>query len=138
MEDREYLYSGSAWFKERLDGPDGALWRRARKMFLFDNTVASALNLFEFDHRAIHAISRPEGTELVIGTNTNLREDEEKAGRAWTDDANNAIRHLLDRIVTQWRPDYLEQRRIKTSYLHRSLIPSPLRPTMCDYGQCCR
>ena len=138
MEDREYAYSGNAWFKEQLDGPDGQLWGRARKMFLFDHTLSSALNLFKFDYRAIQSITRPEGTELVISKDHDLKstdEDDRRPGRAWIDDANNSIRTLLDRIVTIWQPTYLRAKRINMHKLHNSLTPIPLQQVQTDYGR---
>lgn len=138
MEDRTYLYSGNAWFKEQLDGPDGHLWCRARKMFLFDRSLSSALNLFKFDYRAIKAISRPEGIDLVIhksNTLTNNDEQDNRPGRAWIDDAQDSIRILLDRIVTMWQPRFLTQKRINMHHLHRNLTPVPLQMVKVNYGK---
>ena len=138
MEQAEYLFSGSAWFKEHLDGPDGRLWRKARKMFLFNQNLSSALNLFKFDYKAIQTISSPEGTSLICSKKTALDPDEEqerRPGQTWTDDAQNSIRTLLDRIVTRWIPKYMHQPRINSDKLHRSLTPVPLQYVRQRYGQ---
>ena len=138
MEQFEYLYSGNAWFKNHLDSPDGHLWRKARKMFLFNNHLSSALNLFKFDYKAIRTISRPEGTILIGSEKTTLsfyQEGKYQPGQSWADDAQNSIRTLLDRIVTQWIPDYLNSRRISIEKLHRSLTPDPLTWVETTFGQ---
>ncbi|CAM4798071.1 unnamed protein product [Rotaria magnacalcarata] len=136
MEVGEYLYSGNAWFKEHLDGIDAHLWRRARKMFLFKQNLSSALNLFNFDYRAIENISKPEGTVLNGSRDTALGsrpEGEFRPGQLWADDAKNSIRTLLDRIVTRWIPQHLLSRRINCQRLHRSLTPVPLSFTQKTY-----
>lgn len=137
MEQGEYLFSGNAWFKEHLDGPDGRLWRNARRMFLFNQDLSSALNLFKFDYRAIETISRPEGTILRGSRTTELDPNDvqdSRRGRAWSDDAKNSVRTLLDRIVTLWRPKYLSARRINTARLHPTLTPLPLQYVKQTYG----
>ncbi|CAF3698007.1 unnamed protein product [Rotaria sordida] len=138
MEQGEYLYSGNAWFKEHLDGPDGHLWRKARKMFLFNHDLSSALNLFKFDYKAIKTISRPEGTILHGSRNTTLdsnQESEHRPGRSWTDDAQNSIRTLLDRIVTRWIPNYMYASKINIKKLHHSLTPVPLKLAQKTYDK---
>lgn len=139
MESTEYLFSGNAWFKERLDGPDGRLWRKARKMFLFNHNLSSALNLFKFRYQAIETISRPEGTTVLRGsTNTVLNSNEEeeyRPGQSWTDDAQNSIRTLLDRIVTRWAPKHLSLSRINTNRLHATLTPDPIQYVRQTYGK---
>ncbi|CAF3321766.1 unnamed protein product [Rotaria socialis] len=129
MNSGEDSYSGNAWLKEHLDGTDAHLWRRARKMFLFRQNLSSALNLFNFDYRAIENISKPEGTVLSGSRDTALGsrpEGEFRPGQLWTDDAKNSIRTLLDRIVTRWIPKHLHLRRINYERLHKSLTPVPL------------
>jgi hypothetical protein len=138
MEQVEYSFSGNAWFKERLDGPDGHLWRRARKTFLFNHTLSSALNLFKFDYRAIETISKPEGTILRGSRNTDLDPNEEREhrpGQSWADDAKNSIRTLLDRIVTLWEPKYMKLSRININKLHPTLTPVPLQFVRLTYGK---
>ena len=138
MEEGEYLHSGNAWFKAQLNGPDGRLWRKARKLFLFDLTLASALNLFKFDYRAIQRVSKPEGEVLVGKKDTLLDENEQgehRPGQSWTDDAQNSIRILLDRIVILWRPEYMEHSRMKLRTLHDSLTPDPLQSVRLTYGE---
>ncbi len=138
MERGEYLFSGNAWFKERLDGEDGYFWRKARKMFLFNHDLSSALNLFNFNYKAIKTISRPEGTILMGSRKTNLDPNEEREhrpGQSWTDDAQNSIRTLLDRIVTRWVPKYLYSTKINTNKLHPTLTPLPLRFVPTTYGK---
>jgi hypothetical protein len=138
MEEGEYLYSGNAWFKAQLNGPDERLWRKARKMFLFDHTLASALNLFKFNYKAIETVSRPEGVVLSGGQNTSLDENDQseyRPGQSWIDDAQNSIRILLDRIVTQWKPEYMNHSRMKFYTLHDSLTPEPLQPLKLIYGE---
>jgi hypothetical protein len=138
MEQVEYLFSGSAWLKERLEGPDGHLWKRARKMFLFNHNLSSALNLFNFDYKAIKTISRPEGTILRGSRNTALdpsEEREHRSGQSWTDDAKNSIRTLLDRIVTRWVPKYMKLSRININKLHPTLTPVPLQFVQTTYGK---
>ncbi|CAF3939048.1 unnamed protein product [Rotaria sp. Silwood2] len=138
MEQGEYLYSGNSWFKERLDGPDGHLWRRARKMFLFNQNLSSALNLFKFDYTAIKTISRPEGTVLQGSRDTTLNSNhdrEYRPGQAWADDAQNSIRTLLDRIVTRWIPNYMYASKINTEKLHPSLTSVPLKLVQTIYDK---
>ena len=136
MEQTKYFYSGSAWLEERLDGPDGRLWKRARKMFLFDRNLSSALNLFKFDYKAIQSISRPEGTVLTGSRKTMLTDEEaSQKGRAWTRDAENSIRTLLDRIVTRWMPKYMYESKINIEKLHRSLTPVRLQYVQQKYGE---
>ncbi len=138
MEQGVYLFSGNAWFKEHLDGPDGVLWRKARKMFLFNHALSSALNLFKFDYRAIKTISRPEGTVLIGSRKTNLDPNEErehKPGQAWIDDAKNSIRTLLDHIVTRWVPKHMYLKKINCDKLHRTLTPVPLQFVQPTYGK---
>lgn len=136
MEQTKYFYSGSAWLEERLDGPDGRLWKRARKMFLFDRNLSSALNLFKFDYKAIQSISRPEGTVLTGSRKTMLTDEEaSKKGRVWTHDAENSIRTLLDRIVTRWMPKYMYESKINIEKLHRSLTPVRLQYVQQKYGE---
>lgn len=137
MENYESLYSGNAWFKERLAGPEGHLWKRARKMFLFKQDLSSALNLFKFDYKAIKTLSRPTGDILQGSRDTTLTSnsnDEFRPGQSWADDAKNSIHTLLDRIVTRWMPTYLNVSRIRLERLHRSLIPLPLKPVPLTYG----
>ncbi|CAF3445449.1 unnamed protein product [Rotaria sp. Silwood1] len=138
MEQVEYLYSGNTWFRERLDGADGRLWRKARKMFLFNHDLSSALNLFKFDYKAIKTISRPEGTILQGSRNTTLDSSQERVprpGQSWTDDAQNSIRTLLDRIVTRWKPNYMYASKINTEKLHPSLTPIPLKSVQPTYDK---
>jgi len=136
MEQTKYFYSGSAWLEERLDGPDGRLWKRARKMFLFDRNLSSALNLFKFDYKAIQSISRPEGTVLTGSRKTMLTDEEaSQKGRVWTRDAENSIRTLLDRIVTRWMPKYMYESKINIEKLHRSLTPVRLQYVQQKYGE---
>ncbi|CAF3448776.1 unnamed protein product [Rotaria sp. Silwood1] len=138
MEQVEYLYSGNTWFRERLDGADGRLWRKARKMFLFNHDLSSALNLFKFDYKAIKTISRPEGTILQGSRNTTLDSSQERVhrpGQSWTDDAQNSIRTLLDRIVTRWKPNYMHASKINTEKLHPSLTPIPLKSVQTTYDK---
>jgi hypothetical protein len=138
MEQGEYLFSGNAWFKERLAGPDGYLWKKARKMFLFNHALSSALNLFKFDYKAIETISRPEGTVLIGSRKTYLDPNEEREhrpGQSWADDAQNSIRTLLDRIVTRWKPNYMYVRKINRDKLHRTLTPVPLQFVQTTYGK---
>ncbi|CAF4213213.1 unnamed protein product [Adineta steineri] len=130
METNEYLHGGSAWFKERLNGPDGKYWRKARKCFLFKNDLSSALNLFKFDYKAIKTISGPEGTILESSGKTVLdpsEKREHRPGQSWADDAKNSVRTLLDRIVTRWAPEYLYLPKINIRKLHDSLSPEPLQ-----------
>lgn len=138
MEQREDLFSGNAWFKEHLDDQDGHLWRRARKMFLFNRALSSALNLFNFDYKAIQTISRPEGTVLIGSKRTNLDPSEEREyrpGQSWADDAQNSVRTLLDHIITRWIPKYLHLSKINTDRLHRTLTPLPLQFVQTTYGK---
>jgi hypothetical protein len=138
MEQGEYLYSGNAWFKERLDGNDGHLWRKARKMFLFNHDLSSALNLFKFDYRAIETISIPKGTIRIDSRRTALdpnQKNEYRPGQSWTDDAQNSIRTLLDRIVTRWIPNYMHSSKVNSEKLHRSLTPLPLQFVQKTYGK---
>ena len=138
MEQVEYLYSGSAWFKEHLDGPDGYLWRRARKMFLFNHNLSSALNLFKFNYKAIQRESGLEGAVLIGARNTALdpnEEGERRPGQSWTDDAQNSVRTLLDRIVTRWLPKNMYLPKINTERLHRTLTPLPLQFVRSTYGK---
>jgi hypothetical protein len=139
MEQGEYSYSGNAWFKEHLDGPDGHLWRRARKMFLFNHNLSSALNLFKFNYKAIQTLTRPEGGIILTGSRKTALDPNEQGdyrpGQSWTDDAQNSIRTLLDRIVTRWLPNYMYRARINTEKLHRSLTPQPLEFVKKTYGK---
>jgi hypothetical protein len=138
MEQGEYLYSGNAWLKEQLDGPDRRYWLRARKMFLFGHDLSSALNLFRFDYKAIQTISRPEGTILIGSGKTTLDPNEKRehrAGQSWADDAQNSIRTLLDRIVTLWVPKYMYLHKINIDKLHRTLTPAPLQFVRATYGK---
>jgi hypothetical protein len=138
MEQGEYLFSGNTWFREHLDGPDGYLWKRARKMFLFNHALSSALNLFHFDYKAIKTISRPEGTILTGSRKTNLDPNEDREyrpGQAWTDDAQNSVRTLLDCIVTRWVPKYMYSSKINCEKLHPNLTPVPLQYVQSTYGQ---
>jgi hypothetical protein len=136
--DGEYLYSGNAWFKERLAGIDGFYWRKARRMFLFDHDLSSALNLFKFDYRAIKTEFHTDGITLRCSRNTYLDPDEEReyrSGQAWTDDAKNSIRTLMDRIVTIWEPKYMKSSRISLHKLHPTLTPLPLQYVKDQYGK---
>ena len=139
MEQGEYLFSGNSWFKERLDGPDGHLWRKARKMFLFNHNLSSSLNLFKFDYRSIKTITRPEGAIILRGSKkTALDPNEEREfrpGELWADDAKNSIRTLLDRIVTRWVPKYVSLARINVHRLHATLTPTPLQYVKSTYGK---
>jgi hypothetical protein len=138
MEQGEYLFSGNAWFRARLAGPDGFYWRKARRMFLFDHDLASALNLFKFDYKAIKTEFGPEGTTLRGSRNTYLDPNEERehrAGQTWADDAKNSIRILLDRIVTLWEPKYMKLSKISMNKLHPTLTPVPLRYLQEQYGE---
>ncbi|UJR26954.1 hypothetical protein I4U23_008261 [Adineta vaga] len=138
MEQREYLYSGHAWFKERLNGEDGHLWKRARKLFLFNMDLSSALNIFRFDHNAIKTLSSSKGVTIIGSKNTDLDPNEpreHRPGHSWTDDAKNSIRILLDRIVTRWKPNYMYQHRINTEKLHHSLTPVSLQSVRETYDR---
>jgi hypothetical protein len=138
MEQGEYLYSGNAWLKKHLSGPDKYYWRKARKLFLFNHNLSSALNIFKFNYKAIKTISRPEGTILLGSKKTNLDPDEEQqqhSGQSWTDDAQNSIRTLLDRIVTLWVPKYMYSSKINCEKLHPNLTPVPLQYVQSTYGQ---
>lgn len=138
MEQGEYLFSGNAWFREHIDGPDGHLWRRARRMFLFNQDLASALNLFKFDYRIIETISRPDGI-ILRGSKTTESDlndvQDSRRGRAWNDDAKNSVRTLLDHIITRWKPQYLSARRINTARLHPTLTPLSLQYVQDTYGK---
>ncbi|CAF4158559.1 unnamed protein product [Adineta steineri] len=137
MED-EYLFSGSAWFKERLKGADSRYWKIARKYFLFKKDLSSAPNLFKFDYKAIKTISRPQGTILMSFRGVTLDPDEiseHRPGRPWTDDAKNSIRSLLDRIATRWEPKYLYPPKTDIRKLHDSLTPEPLRHVEKTYDE---
>ena len=137
MATTEHLISDSLWLKERLDGRDGHLWRRARKMFLFEQDLSSALNLFKFDYKAIKHVTCPEGAILRASRNTTLDPDDEsdrRPGRAWADDAKNSIRTLLDRIVTLWEPHYLYQSKVRMNVMHPSLSPESLRYVPTTFG----
>ncbi|CAF3567573.1 unnamed protein product [Adineta steineri] len=137
MED-EYLFSGSAWFKERLKGADSRYWKIARKYFLFKKDLSSAPNLFKFDYKAIKTISRPQGTILMSFRGVTLDPDEiseHRPGRPWTDDAKNSIRSLLDRIATRWEPKYLYPPKTDIRKLHDSLTPEPLQHVEKTYDE---
>jgi hypothetical protein len=138
MEQGEYLFSGNTWFKERLDGPDGYLWKRARRLFLFDHDLSSALNLFKFDYKAIQTKSGSEDTICIDSKKTTLdpnQKREHRPGQSWTDDAQNSIRTLLDCIVTRWVPNYMYLSKINTGKLHPTLTPVPLQYVQSTYGQ---
>jgi len=138
MEQGEYLFSGNAWFRERLDGDDRFFWRKARRMFLFDHDLSSALNVFKFDYKAIKTEFGSEGTITLRGSrNTYLDPNEEREhvpGQSWADDAQNSIRALLDRIVTLWVPKYMKSSKISINKLHHTLTPAPLRYVQKTYG----
>jgi hypothetical protein len=131
MENEESLFRGSQWLQQRLSGPDKNLWRRARKMFLFNQNLSSALNLFNFNYRAITSVTRPEGIIIKCKekkTNlANCQIAESRPGGFWKDGKNNSIRILLDRIVTRWKPEYLDNSSINSDTLHPTLTPEPLR-----------
>ena len=137
MEQGEYLYSGNAWFKEHLDGPDGYLWRKARKIFLFNHDLSSALNLFKFDYKAIQTRSEPEGTVVICNRKTTLDPNEKREhrpGQSWADDARNSVRTLLDQIVTRWVPHYMDFKKINSQKLHSTLTPASLEYVKSVYG----
>jgi len=130
MEQGEYLFQDNTWFKSKIHGSDGFFWRKARKMFLFTHDLASALNLFEFDYKALSDELQHDGTRVLhCAKKTYLDPNEEREyrrGQAWADDAKNSIRILLDRMVTQWKPEYLRCPKLNLNQLHKSLIPTPL------------
>ncbi|CAF0735561.1 unnamed protein product [Adineta ricciae] len=138
MDQGEYLYSGHAWLKEHLNGVDGPLWKKARKLFLFNMELSSALNLFKFDYRAIQRISRPEGVIIIGSKKIDLDPDEPREhqpGHSWTDDAQQSIRTLMDRIVTRWIPNYIFHDKINMNKLHQSLTHDPLQFVRKTYDE---
>lgn len=138
MENAEFLFQENSWFKKRLIGPDGFFWKKARKMFLSNHDLASALNLFQYNYKALEIQFLPEGAVLQCSKNTKLDPGEAldyRRGQAWADDAKNSIRTLLDQIVTRWKPEYLRRPELHMRTLHKSLTLIPLQTVEKQFGE---
>ncbi|CAF1026767.1 unnamed protein product [Didymodactylos carnosus] len=127
---------GNTWYQERLDGDEGDLWRQARYLFLFNKTYASVLNLFELEVDIFDDLPRP----IAIRKEENSRHIVENADQpmreqSWTVEVKQFVRILLDRIVTRWKPEYMNVKRISIQKLHESLTPVPLEQILSTFGK---
>ncbi|CAF1247941.1 unnamed protein product [Didymodactylos carnosus] len=127
---------GNTWYQERLDGNEGDLWRKARYLFLFNKTFASALNLFDLEIDIFDDLPRP----IAIREEENSRHiienaDQPMREQSWTAEVKQFVRILLDRIVTRWKPEYMNVKRISIQKLHESLTPVPLEQIPSIFGK---
>ena len=135
MEGGEYLFSAHAWFKQQLEGPDGNLWRRARKLFLFNREIATALKLFDFDYNLVRSELQSNSVILFGGREDPSNIQNSFSSSTWIGDAKSACRILLDRIVTLWNPNYLSSEHIRINKLHATLTPDTLLSVQTIYGR---
>lgn len=107
--------SENKWLTVRFNGPDAYLWFKAKKMVLLKKQNVSAIDL-------IGANIQEPNTLIIHQTN---REDFIPKFLRWTENTDDSVRTLVDRIVTRWRTEYLHEKSLGPESLHKSLIDIP-------------
>jgi hypothetical protein len=117
-------YTNSPWLQERFNGTEAYLWFKARKMVLLSKPIISELDLVNMDseHLSFHS-SRLEETN---GQRKCLTRKE---------NTDNPIRTLIDLIVTQWKPENLNKKRLNITELHWSLTLIPWDNATTTFGK---
>lgn len=138
MADSETVLSTHPWLRERYNGPDGRLWRQARKVYLFDLTLSSALNLFQFNYKRVEGTLKDNSVILRARSKMTVDAQDEQPyvpGSKWRDDAKSSIRVLIIRIVTLWKPEFLDKHKISCYKLHDTLTPDQLQEFKTHYSK---